>query len=328
MDQARHIVSTNASMEGSQIGGQVVLFGRDGDLFADTVVTYSFAGTNSVQHLLTNLLAGQTYEVIAGGSIALVAASAQGTLEFTTPVGVGAVTVVADRPGLINLVVHAPSQVPAGENFTATIDVVDAAGNLQTNFTGSVALARLGSAGGRLHGVTQVAVQNGVGTFSLLSLSAAGTYTLASFSSSGGVFGSATTITAVPVPLAARFVVAGDPTSIVGGTTFNITVTALDAFNHVETSFAGTVEFTSTDTQFGRPDDYVFTAADRGSHTFSVSLNTVGMQSIRVADVTYPSARGTSRRVQVSAKKAATMVVTAFRLMDEIGGAAEDAELG
>jgi hypothetical protein len=237
MDQSRHIVSSNASMEGAQIGGEVVLFGRDGDLPADTVVTYSFNGTNSVQHLLTNLLPGQTYEVIANGTISLVTSTDQGTLEFTTRAGVGAVTVTADRPGLINLVVHAPSKVSARKTFTATIDVVDAAGILQTNFTGTVALALFGSAPGKLRGVTKVEVQNGVGTFSLLSLTAPGTYSLAAFWSTGGLVGSTATVTAVVVPLA----------------------------------------------------------------------------------------RGTSHKVNVSARKTAALIMPAFRLMDVIDGAAEEA---
>jgi hypothetical protein len=314
MDASRHVLSTNASMEGSQIGNQVVLFGRDGDLSADTVVTYSFTGTDSVNHLLTNLLPGASYEVIAGGTTTPATSSDLGTLEFTTAAGVGKVTVMTQLHAMTHLVLHVAPQVPARENFTASIDVVDAGGNLRTDFTGSVVVALTGSSRGKLRGITSVEVQNGVGTFSLLSLSAPGAYALSP--SSGDLNGPTASVTAVAVPLAAHFVLTGVPASSVAGDTFSIVVTAYDAFNHVVSGFAGTVHFTSTDTQFGRPDDYVFTAADMGSHTFTVSLNTVGVQSITVADVTYPTARGTSRKVKISAGNGAAMVLRAFRLAD------------
>jgi hypothetical protein len=97
MDKSQHILSTNSSMEGAQLGSQVVLFGRDGDVPAGTTVTYTFNGKTSVQHLLTNLLPDQTYEVITGTTVNLATSSDQGTLQFATAAGVNRVSVLADR---------------------------------------------------------------------------------------------------------------------------------------------------------------------------------------------------------------------------------------
>jgi hypothetical protein len=94
MDTSQHIVSTDARMEGIQIGTQVVLFGRNGDVSPATSFTYQFNGIAGVQHFLTNLSPGEIYQVESGGTVLAVAtASSQGTLGFTTPAGTSRVTV-------------------------------------------------------------------------------------------------------------------------------------------------------------------------------------------------------------------------------------------
>jgi hypothetical protein len=88
MDATSHIVSTDGRMEGTQIDNQLVLFGHDGDVNLTTPVTYALIGAAPIDNLLTNLQAGQTYQVHADGQlITTVTASSQGTLSFTTPAG-------------------------------------------------------------------------------------------------------------------------------------------------------------------------------------------------------------------------------------------------
>src|SRR5438128_1008235 len=72
------------------------------------------------------------------------------------------------------------------------------------------------------------------------------------------------------------------PANTTAGTAFSITVTALDAFNNVATTYTGTVSFTSTDSSAVLPGSYTFTAADNGMHTFTngVTLKTAGSQTI------------------------------------------------
>jgi len=56
-------------------------------------VTYQFNGSGPVQHLLTNLLPGQTYQVDSNGMLLAVrTASAQGTISFTTAAGIRTIT--------------------------------------------------------------------------------------------------------------------------------------------------------------------------------------------------------------------------------------------
>ena len=82
-------------------------------------------------------------------------------------------------------------------------------------------------------------------------------------------------------------------------------MTLRDQFGNVATGFRGTVHFTSTDvvaqTLGDLPADYTFTSGDGGIHTFSVTLVTVGNQTITVADTANTALRATSVPITVSA---------------------------
>jgi hypothetical protein len=95
MAPTQHILSTDGRMEGVMVGDQVVLFGHNGDVDTSTPVTYQITGTGTVTHLLTNLKAGQSYQVLVNGTLATtVTASSQGTISFTTsPAGAEAITI-------------------------------------------------------------------------------------------------------------------------------------------------------------------------------------------------------------------------------------------
>jgi hypothetical protein len=99
MDASQHVMSSDGRMEGVQIGNQVVLFGRNGDVDATTPVSYRITATGSVQHLLTNLAAGQNYQITVNGVVLeTVAASSQGTLSFTTTTA-GTLTLTVQAAG-------------------------------------------------------------------------------------------------------------------------------------------------------------------------------------------------------------------------------------
>ena len=95
MDATTHVVSADGRMEGAQIGNQLVLFGHNGGIVdLTTPITYSLAGDGSIENLLTNLEAGQTYQIVADGqSPTSVTASSEGTLRFTTPAGARSIQV-------------------------------------------------------------------------------------------------------------------------------------------------------------------------------------------------------------------------------------------
>jgi hypothetical protein len=105
--------------------------------------------------------------------------------------------------------------------------------------------------------------------------------------------------TAQVVATGPLFLVDGFPSPIAVGTPGDFTVTALDAEGNVLTDYRGTVHFTSSDPAAELPDDYTFTDDDNGMHTFTVTLNTPGVQSITASDST-SGITGTERGIQVT----------------------------
>jgi hypothetical protein len=91
-------------------------------------------------------------------------------------------------------------------------------------------------------------------------------------------------------PPKSRFLIAASPTAV-SGTPFDVTVTALDASGNIDTSYQGSVTFSSTDPDPGvvLPRDFTFTTGgdgDNGVHTFSsgITLVTVGNQILTITD--------------------------------------------
>ncbi len=75
-----------------------------------------------------------------------------------------------------------------------------------------------------------------------------------------------------------------------------VMVSALDSDGNVATGYGGTVTLASTDPLFGEPITYTFTAADEGSHTFIVNLDTAGIQTLTVMDTGSGSSSGQAMR--------------------------------
>ncbi len=127
-----------------------------------------------------------------------------------------------------------------------------------------------------------------------LSLAICGLWLL---SACGGASGGGVRVTVPPpVMVATHFSVAA-PGSVTAGTAFNFTVSALDASNAIVASYAGTVQFTSSDAQAVRPPN---TPLTNGVGTFSASLKTSGNQTITATDVATPSITGTSNVITVA----------------------------
>src|SRR5581483_3895147 len=76
------------------------------------------------------------------------------------------------------------------------------------------------------------------------------------------------------------------------GTSFTVTVTAVDDLNHVDRTYRGTVHFSSTASPLAvLPGDYTFTSTDNGTHTLTVTLNRAGVQTLTVADTLTPAVK-------------------------------------
>ena len=106
--------------------------------------------------------------------------------------------------------------------------------------------------------------------------------------------------------------VSGFPATITAGVAGSFTVTAKNADGTTNTSYRGTVHFTSSDPQAVLPADYTFTAADQGVHTFSATLKTAGSQSITASDTVIPGGAGTQSGITVNPAAASRFTVAGF----------------
>jgi hypothetical protein len=76
------------------------------------------------------------------------------------------------------------------------------------------------------------------------------------------------------------------------GAAATVTATLHDRFGNVATGYVGTVHFISNDKAAALPSDYTFTAADAGSHTFTLTLNTKGDRWVTIRDTVKHSIGG------------------------------------
>ncbi|MGC4115890.1 MAG: hypothetical protein QM765_15115 [Myxococcales bacterium] len=101
--------------------------------------------------------------------------------------------------------------------------------------------------------------------------------------------------------------VATAPSTTTAGAGLKVTVTAQDPTGATLTTYAGTVELTSSDTEATLPARYVFTASDNGVHEFNVVLRKAGTQTVTATDVSV-SAAGRAT-VTVTGAEAASFTV-------------------
>src|SRR5205807_907870 len=111
----------------------------------------------------------------------------------------------------------------------------------------------------------------------------AGTYTL---NATAGAF-SGTSPSIAVTPGNAVYFTATAPSTAITGNPFNVTVSAFDRFSNLAAGYTGTVKLTSTDSAAALGGTYTFTTGagqDNGVHTFNVTLNSAGNQTVTATD--------------------------------------------
>jgi hypothetical protein len=107
-------------------------------------------------------------------------------------------------------------------------------------------------------------------------------------------------------PAAIRLTISA-PGSTSAGSTFNITVTAVDGSGNTQSSFADTVHFTSSDGQASLPVD---TTLSNGVSTFGVTLRSAGGQTVTANDASNSSVDSGSATVNVTALTATHLALS------------------
>jgi FG-GAP-like repeat len=183
------------------------------------------------------------------------------------------------------------------------ITVQDAGGNTVTTSTVSVTISittGTGTSGATLSGTASVIAVNGIATFSGLSIDKAGSdYTLTATAS--GLTSAVSNPLNVLMGPVSKLSVSGFTSPVTAGTAGSVTITAQDAGGNTIVNYAGTVHFSSTDTQAVLPGNYLFISSDNGTHTFSgVTLKTAGSQSIAATDTVTGTITGTQSSITVN----------------------------
>jgi len=101
--------------------------------------------------------------------------------------------------------------------------------------------------------------------------------------------------------------VTGSP---VAGNALTLTLHALTTGGNPDETYAGTVEFASSDPHAVLPANYTFVPSDNGTHIFTVTLQTSGSQTIVATDAANSSLQAT-QTIVVSPAAAAMVVVSA-----------------
>jgi hypothetical protein len=255
---------------------------------------YTFAASDAGTHIFSG--------------VTLVTAGSQSLSVTASGVSTGSATVSVSPAAATSLTLAAPATATAGAAFSVTLTARDAYGNVATGYTGTVHFTSSDGQATVPGDYTFTASDGGTHTFSGVLLDTAGTQTVTASDSAATLSSSASVNVGAATATHLR---AAAPASSTAGAAFDMTLTALDAFNNVATGYTGTVSFASSDTTAGLPGNYTFTTSDAGSHTFSggVTLYHAGTQAVSATDTQTSSITG-SATVQVGAAAAASFAVT------------------
>ncbi len=211
----------------------------------------------------------------------------------TSPTQTGIVITPAAAASLSVSLLHG---VTAGTAQTFTVTAKDAYGNVATGYRGPVAFGSSDTKAALPAAYTFTAADAGTHTFSMTFKSSGGqTFSVQDTANAANpAFTSFQRDIAITAAAVASFVVRA-PSNATAGVAFSITVQAVDAFGNVVTGYTGKVHFTGTSGGGNLlPADYTFTAADNGSHVFSVTFVSTGTQAINVADLANGALKGST----------------------------------
>jgi hypothetical protein len=209
------------------------------------------------------------------GSFSATLGTAGGQTLTATDSGIsGSSAIAVSAAAATHFTVSAPVGATAGTPFSVPVTALDRFNNAATGYSGTIHLSSTDAHAALPMGV---GLTNGLGTFAV-TLKTAGAQTLTATDTSQGF--SSTSAPVAVIHAAATSFSLSDPATT-AGTALVMTVSALDAFGNVDTSYSGTVPVTSSDPAAVLPGTV---ALSNGVAAFSATLVTAGMQTIVVAD--------------------------------------------
>jgi hypothetical protein len=258
--------------------GTLVLSSSD---FQATLPSYTFTAADLGTHTMSIVLRTAGAQSLTARDLYTPALSATQT----------GISVTAAAAATMSTTLLTSSVAGVAQSFTVTAR--DAFGNIASGFRDTVAFATSDTLAALPAAYTFAAADAGTHTFSVIFKSA-----------SGQTF----TVTDTTNPLMSTFqrdiqitpaAMSGfsfrAPSNVSAGVAFNVTLSAVDIFGNVIPTYTGKVHFTGASGGGNiLPPDYTFTAADAGSHVFSVTFASTGTQTLGVQDVLNGSLKGST----------------------------------
>ena len=223
-----------------------------------------------------------------------------GTQDLATP------EVLLSKPLAARFEVSAYASAYAGDAFLVTVRALDAASNPDTDyrgtfhFTSSDGLALLPA------DYTFSAADAGEHTF-VVTLNQSGVQVITATDNQVRITSGSASVNVTPrehFRLDAQL-------AAIAGEAITVTINALDLSGNPDPGYTGSVQFLSSDNQAILPADFVFTSADNGSHTFTVTLKTAGVQAITALDSANHAINGVATML-VSSASASALTLSDF----------------
>jgi hypothetical protein len=180
----------------------------------------------------------------------------------------------------------------AGSPARVVVAALDADNQPVRNYTGTVHFTSTDSAATLPADDTFTAADRGVMVLTFTP-SAAGSLTLTATDTADSTITGDATVTVNQAQVATHFALLVRPSASTADPSI-VLVVALDANNRPVANYTGTVHFTSSDATSVLPEDYTFTATDRGVKAFTVSFATTGRQTLTLTDTTTAELTGSA----------------------------------
>ncbi len=302
------VVAVPTAVAGTPTTYMVVATDRFGNMVRDYTGTAHFTSSDP-QAVLP---ADYTYSAADGGTHTFTGTLKTAGFQTFGAADAAALTLVGSSNGVLVSPIEGVSfSLSGGGGFigvahAVTVSARDIYGNVATSYAGAVHLTSSNST--TIVGA-DATIANGVGTIIVTPMTLGSqTLSVADVATGALVGGSSITVTpGWPV----RFAMTAVPATI-AGVSQSFATTAFDAFGNVSNVYTGVVYFSSSDVQAGLPAAYAFTAADAGSHTFSVALRTAGLQSLTMRDSVLATVLGTQSGIAVGCAAPVSISVTAL----------------
>jgi hypothetical protein len=198
---------------------------------------------------------------------------------------------LGNRNAATHFLVSAPASAVAGASFSVSVTALTAGNQLDPLFRDTVHFTSTDSVAVLPADYTFTPDDSGSHTFSV-TLKKAGSQTITATDTTNSAVSSAQASVTVSAAAARKLHLKPSTTTPTAGAKFRLTVTARDAFGNTATGYRGTVTLSDSVGNASLPGNYTFTAADMGVHTFNVTLNTVGPQTLTAQDTAHSTIVG------------------------------------